>query len=529
MLTESTKSLAKMRYLIIVFLLIGNNTLAQAPIYEYAAQSITKDDLKEYLKVLTSDNFEGRETGKTGQKLAGKYLAKKMKEFGLKPGNDTSFFQTFIVNELKPSGEITIENTKYDFLNQFFYFPGIKNEKLDFSQIVFCGYGIDDPKYSDYAKIDVKGKVILILEGEPKKNDSISIITGTTKPSGWAKDIRKKSRIAKDKGAAAVFYYTPGYASTKELLHHFIEKPTMRLKEEINEDDERSRVGFFLIGEEMLQKILEKSKTTKKEISRILASKGKPKKYPIIKTSGSILIERKSSDLTAENVIGFIEGTDKKEEIIIITAHYDHLGKIGDEIFYGADDDGSGTAAILEIGQAFQYATDKGFRPRRSIIIMPVSGEEKGLLGSKYYTMNPTVKLENIVANLNIDMIGRRDEKYKDNPDYIYVIGSDKISTELKIINDSCNNKYTNLILDYMYDDPNDPNKYYYRSDHYNFAKNNIPVIFYFNGVHEDYHKSTDTFDKIEFDKMEKITRLVFYTAWELANRDNRLKIDEKN
>lgn len=518
-----------MKYFWILFLLISCTSWAQISSHELGASSIKAEDLNEYLKKLTSDEFAGRETGKTGQKIAGKYLAEKMKEFGLAPGNDTSYFQTFVVNELKPSGEITVDGKKFDFLNQFFYFPGIPNEKRDFSQVVFCGYGIDDPNYSDYEKIDVKGKVILILDGEPKKNDSIYLITGTSKPSGWSKDIRKKSRIARDKGAAAVFCYTSVYKETKELLHHYIEKPTMRLKEAVEENDERTRVGFYIIGDEILNVFSEKNKTFKKEINRLLTTKTKPKKYPIIKTTGEILIERKSQDLTAENVIGFIEGTDKKEEVIIITAHYDHLGKIGDEIFYGADDDGSGTAAILEIGQAFMEAAKNGQRPRRSIIIMPVSGEEKGLLGSQYYTLHPTVKLENIVADLNIDMIGRRDEKYKDNPNYVYAIGSDKLSKELKVINEDCNNKHDQLILDYMYDDPNDPNKYYYRSDHYNFAKNNIPVIFYFNGVHEDYHKSTDTFDKIEFDKMEKITRLVFYTAWELANREERLKIDEGN
>lgn len=518
-----------MKRIYFLFLFFVNPAFSQAPVEDIMAEAIKADSLSSYLKVLTSDELAGRETGKKGQKLAGKYLAKKMKEFGLAPGNDTSFFQTFIVNELKPSGEITIDGNKYDFLNQFFYFPGIPNEKRDFSQVVFCGYGIDDPKYSDYEKIDVKDKVILILEGEPIKNDSISLISGTTKPSAWAKDIRKKSRVARDKGATAVFYYSPGYSSTKELLHHYIEKPTMRLKEEVEQDEERSRIGFYIIGDEILNQFFEKSKTAKKEINRILTTKSNPKKYPIIKTEGSILIERKSTDLTAENVIGFIEGTDKKDEFIIITAHYDHLGKIGDEIFYGADDDGSGTAAILEIGRIFSTAAKNGYKPRRSIIIMPVSGEEKGLLGSKHYTLHPTVKLENIVADLNIDMIGRRDEKYKDNPNYVYVIGSDKLSKELKSINETCNNHVDKLVLDYMYDDPNDPNKYYYRSDHYNFAKNNIPVIFYFNGVHDDYHKSTDTYDKIEFDKMEKITRLVFHTAWELANREDRIKLDSEN
>ena len=159
---------------------------------------------------------------------------------------------------------------------------------------------------------------------------------------------------------------------------------------------------------------------------------------------------------------------------------------------------------------------------------MTVAGEEKGLLGSQWYSENPVYPLNQTVADLNIDMIGRQDEKYKDNPDYIYLIGSDKLSSELKKINEENNQKYTQLELDYTYDDPNDPNRYYYRSDHYNFAKNNIPIIFYFNGTHADYHKSTDTVEKINFNKMEKITRLVFHTCWELANRNERIKLDPK-
>ena len=230
----------------------------------------------------------------------------------------------------------------------------------------------------------------------------------------------------------------------------------------------------------------------------------------------------------SENVLGYIEGSDKKDELVIVTAHYDHIGKDGDEIFNGADDDASGTTALLEIAEAFERAKKEGHGPRRSILVMTVAGEEKGLLGSQWYSENPVYPLNQTVADLNIDMIGRQDEKYKDNPDYIYLIGSDKLSSELKKINEENNQKYTQLELDYTYDDPNDPNRYYYRSDHYNFAKNNIPIIFYFNGTHADYHKSTDTVEKINFNKMEKITRLVFHTCWELANRNERIKLDPK-
>ena len=228
--------------------------------------------------------------------------------------------------------------------------------------------------------------------------------------------------------------------------------------------------------------------------------------------------------IRGENVLGFIEGSDLKEELIIITAHYDHLGKHDSLIFNGADDDASGVAGAMEIAEAFMLAKKDGKGPRRSILIMPVSGEEKGLLGSKYYTDNPVYPLNNTIANLNIDMIGRLDD-WHSTGNYVYLIGSDRLSYDLHNINEEVNTKYTKLDLDYKYNDEEDPNRYYYRSDHYNFAKNNIPVIFYFNGLHDDYHKVTDTIDKIDFKKMEIITRLIFLTAWEIANREERIKL----
>ena len=228
--------------------------------------------------------------------------------------------------------------------------------------------------------------------------------------------------------------------------------------------------------------------------------------------------------IKGENVLGYIEGSDLKEELIVITAHYDHLGKHDSLIFNGADDDASGTVAAMEIAEAFMLAKKDGYGPRRSILIMAVSGEEKGLLGSKYYTDHPVFPLENTVANLNIDMIGRIGD-FKEHPNYVYLIGSDMLSTELHDISEEVNEKYTQLELDYTFNKEDDPNRYYYRSDHYNFAKNNIPVIFYFNGIHEDYHKPTDTIEKINFEKIKKISKLIFLTAWELANREERIKL----
>lgn len=228
----------------------------------------------------------------------------------------------------------------------------------------------------------------------------------------------------------------------------------------------------------------------------------------------------------SENVLAFIKGTSKPEEIIVISAHYDHVGIQNGEIYNGADDDGSGTVAVMEIAEAFQKAVEAGKGPKRSILFLHVTGEEKGLLGSKYYVNFPVFPLTNTVTNLNIDMIGRVDDTHKNNPNFVYLIGANKLSSELHNISENMNSNITKLDLDYTYNDENDPNRFYYRSDHYNFAKNNIPIIFYFNGTHEDYHKPTDTPDKINYELLAKRAQLIFYTAWEVANREKRILND---
>src|SRR5690606_1514181 len=176
--------------------------------------------------------------------------------------------------------------------------------------------------------------------------------------------------------------------------------------------------------------------------------------------------------------------------------------------------------------RAFAKSKKDGKGPRRSILFLLVTAVEKGLMGSDYYTRHPVFPLENTVTDLYIDMIGRIDPPHEDNPNYIYMIGSDKLSSELHAISEKANQDFTKLELDYKYNDPDDPERIYYRSDHYNFAKHGIPVIFYFNGVHADYHKPSDTVDKINFELLVKRAKLVFHTAWEVATRNGRLVVD---
>jgi Zn-dependent M28 family amino/carboxypeptidase len=260
------------------------------------------------------------------------------------------------------------------------------------------------------------------------------------------------------------------------------------------------------------------------------AAKTNPESIKSQKTA--FQVKKNIAPVESSNVMGYLEGTDLKDEVLVISSHYDHVGVSSTgEIFNGADDDGSGTVSVMEIAQAFATAAKEGQRPRRSILFLNVTGEEKGLLGSEYYGDHPIFPMANTVNNINIDMVGRIDYEYQDaeNKDYIYVIGSEMLSSQLKKINEYNNITYTDLILDYRYDAEDDPNRFYYRSDHYNFAKHNVPVIFFFNGVHDDYHQVTDTVDKIEFPLMEKRAKLVFHTAWDLANRDKRTPVDGTN
>lgn len=229
----------------------------------------------------------------------------------------------------------------------------------------------------------------------------------------------------------------------------------------------------------------------------------------------------------SENIWAFIEGSEKPDEIVVLSAHYDHVGIKNGEVYNGADDDGSGTVALMEMAAAFQKAKNEGNGPKRSILILHVTGEEHGLHGSRYYSENPLFPLKNTVADVNIDMIGRRDDFHKDSNNYVYVIGSDYLSTDLFNICESVNQKYINLTIDYKYNDKKDPNRFYYRSDHYNFAKHNIPSVFLFNGTHADYHKPGDEVSKIEFDALTKRTQYAFAIAWEIANREERLVVDK--
>lgn len=491
------------------------------------AERITAEDLKSLLTVIASDEMQGRETGTEGQRKAADFIAQKFSEFGLpKKGENDSYFQEIAYTaESWATIKLNVNGAEQKNMRQFYAFPATNSDMtMEANEVLFLGYGIDDDRYSDYKDVDVEGKTLLIYYGEPVKKNGISRLTGTKTPSDWSTDFRKKLRAAKKYGAKSVLIIDDKLQKNVSENRRFLLSPRMRIGR--GEEPAVNYVNNLFISTETAKAIIggnyKKVVKARKKISKKL--KARSVSLPV---DLKITQKRNVNYLIGSNVIGYIEGSDPilKDEIVIVSAHYDHLGMRGNSIFNGADDNGSGTSSVLEIAEALATAKKMGKGPRRTVICMLVSGEEKGLLGSKYYVENPLFPLEKTIVDINVDMVGRSDEQHEDNR-YVYVIGSDRLSTELHEINETANKTYTKLNLDYTYNAEDDPNRYYYRSDHYNFAEKGIPAIFFFSGTHVDYHRPTDTVEKIEFEKMETIARLVFYTTWELANRDKTIEVD---
>ena len=490
---------------------------------------VTSDGMKKNLLVLASDEYEGRETGQKGQKMSAEYIKKFYQDLGIKPLSSPQlkdgYMQSFPLSVFNPQ-EVKISAGKKTYMQNTDYFSWantIGDTTISIGQIQFCGYGINTLVYNDFDKLDVKDKAAMIMQGEPYRKDGRSLISQDAEPSVWSSSFRTKQAEAQRQGIKYLFIIDKDLKSSYAKFEHRINSTRMSI------DNQRAPSYPFIIyiSQEMANDLLSPVKKTVSGLADQIRKKEKPACFEV-KTPVTLTVTQKKFGISAENVMAYVEGSDLKDELIVISAHYDHLGVHDGKVYNGADDDGSGTVAVMQLAEAFNAAKMQGKGPRRSLLFLNVSGEEKGLLGSEYYTEHPVLALNKTVCNLNIDMIGRLDDDHKDNSNYVYLIGADKLSTELHAVSEEANKAYVKLELDYRYNDENDPNRYYYRSDHYNFAKTGIPVIFYFNGVHADYHQETDEVHKIDFSKMEKITRLVFFTAWHVANRDARLKIDAK-
>ncbi|HSN61678.1 MAG TPA: M28 family peptidase [Ferruginibacter sp.] len=494
---------------------------------KYAA-IIRIPELQKHLNIIASDAMEGRETGTEGQRKAAAYIESIYKNIGLNSSVPAKGYQQYypLYKDSMIGSSLTI-GKKTAVYGTDYTSPVMSNEtgKFKGKKIIFAGYGIEDPAYNDYAGLNVKGKVVVLFLGEPKKDGKFIINSKGNRGSEWSfPGLSKKLELAAKKGAAGVLVINASQESFNQravdgskITNTYYPKPTPGKK--LNHAMLSHAFAKEILGSNTTD-FLAKAKSNAAFVST---------DYTEQKNKIAFSYKKHRNTIMASNVLGIIEGTDKKEEFVFVTAHYDHIGMRNGIVNNGADDDGSGTVSIMQIGEAFAKAKAEGKGPRRTVVIMAVSGEEKGLWGSEYYSDHPLYPLNKTTVDLNIDMIGRVDtERMKDDTlNYVYVVGHDKLSSDLPVINEGVNKKYTQLVLDYKFDDPKDPNRIYFRSDHYNFARKGVPVLFFYDGMLKaDYHRPTDDIEKINWPLLEKRARLVFYTAWEMANRDEMLKRD---
>lgn len=499
-----------------------------APVPTTSVDSITPAELRMHLEFLTSEELGGRYTLAPNFAIVARYLATQLESYGFHgAGDHGDFLQHFVVNASKPDTEkssLSItdhgQTTNYSF-GDFFASPDARDGKAE-GQIVFVGAGISSPSqhHDDYANLDVKDKIVIVASITPEGID----------PSSLKQD-ETGERAAIAHGAAGVLRIPSqrfaDLMKSAALKERFAGREDVRLAQE-----QEAHAPVLLLSPTLADKLLSAFGLNLKQVQEA-GRDHRDLKAKTSDVSASMNMVYQKRQITTQNVVGLLEGTDPqlKQEYVIFSAHYDHLqANEKGEIYPGADDDGSGTTSVLAIAHAI--ALD---RPKRSVLVIFHAGEELGLLGSEYNTdFAPVVPLDKVVADLNIDMIGRSkpagDEERLDahlsDANTIYLVGSNRISKELHKISEETNSEYQKLKLDYYYNGPTNPERIYYRSDHWNYARHGIPVIFYFDGTHVDYHKTTDTIDKIDFNKMTRVARLVFETGWRLANLDHHLAHD---
>lgn len=473
------------------------------------------------LNFLASDELEGREAGTRGEKISALFLASELEKYGAKPHPQFgSFLVPFPLEQREYSSESIIsikqddEEKVFPIFESFipFFTPKLS---LKNTSAVFVGYGItaEEYQYDDYEDIDVKGKILFVLLGEPQSDDP-KFFEGEeeTKYSNFQTKIRKAQSL----GASAILFanFEPGsnqYEEWKERM----KGPSIGRK---SSDNQQQTFGTFYLSQNTFLAMIGKDKPEDANFVESLSRKEVVEGFAIDKNI-SINLERVAKDISGYNVVGVIEGTDEKlkNEYVAVGAHFDHVGINGGKVFNGADDDGSGTVAVLDIARAFAERKDN----KRSILIVFHGAEEKGLLGSADFTEKFS-EMDKIVAQINLDMVGR------ESIDTIYSVGSDKLSSELKTIVENANNNSVNFVFNYMFDDPDDKQRIYYRSDHYNYAKRGIPIVFFYDYMLSDYHKHSDEVDKINFAKIKKTATLCYLIAREVANKPDRLLVDKK-
>lgn len=503
------------------------------------ADLITASQLRDYLYFIASDEMEGRDTPSRGLNLTAKFLAMKLSRLGLKPAGDNgSYFQKIVLRR----DAIEVEKTSVQLNKQQLtlgedYIPLARPVELT-APMVFAGNGwlIKSRAIDSYKGINANGKIAVIFSPIGGLPRGIQRTDLTGEPG---RDWMDPSDYAHNQGAVGLvmvpdFWFMANWNANRQRL---TERGTLVVDK--FQPPKTDQLPSIVASPRLTTLLFQGERQNAPSLFEAAVS-GEPLNPFELNPAKTLTmaIQAKTEPLDTQNVVAILEGSDPilKNEYVALGAHYDHVGigapLNGDRIYNGADDNGSGSTALLAIAEALATST---VRPKRSILFVWHTGEEKGLWGSRYFVENPTVPLDNIVAHINLDMIGRSKKEGDTNPrnrnltgpHEIYVIGSRMMSTELGDLTAEVNKNYLSLTYNYRYDDPKDPERFFYRSDHYNYARKGIPIVFFFVGVHEDYHRPGDTADKIDYEKMEKVTRTVFMTMWELADRPNRPKVDK--
>jgi len=485
------------------------------------SNSITKEELSEHVHMLASDKFDGRYTGTEGQRMAAEYIQDEFREDGLDAAflsSSNPFFQEFKLNKCYwKEQSLTAAGIAFAAGEDFNFLSEPENITGNYP-VVFAGFGIEDPLYSDYKDLDVAGKVVLVISGEPKGKDGKYLLSGKSEPSRKGYYFTK-AETAAGKGAVGLIVMAREDKGFRKFAHR---TEDYRKRAEISYPSQEEEKEIFTIytnletAAVMLSTSPETLETAMQEMdSKKLTTSGR--------FQGSVEINTTDEcyPMNTENVIGVVPGTDLREEAVVVVAHYDHHGQKDGKIYYGADDNASGTAALMEIGEAFVEAVRGGYQPRRTVIFIAATAEEVGLYGSRYYTEHPVVPLDSTYACVNIDMIGRAWNKMKDEPQFIggYVYGSLDLFTLVQ--------QYNKLMAPGLKDLVEYSNHLRGGSDHYYFGSNGVPSVFYFTGIHKDYHSPTDTPDKLLYDRMETTVRAIFGTVWALANSSEKLKAED--
>ena len=503
-----------------------------------AVDTIAANQLRNYLTFIASDEMEGRDTPSRGLDTTAKFLAMNLAMWGFKPaGDDGSFFQRIELRRNRTdSGQTKVELNGRALNAGTDYIPAGGSGNVS-GQLVFAGNGwfIKAKEMDAYKGVDPAGKIAVIF-GVPN-----SFPRGIAR-SDFGKEgegYMNPTDYARSKGVVGLIYVPDfQYLANWQRNRQRIMERGSTVVAKFQPQSGASSLPSIVISPEIAQAVFAGEAQSAVNLFNT-SGNSLPGAFLLRDTKKVTMnVASNSETVSTQNVVAVWEGSDPvlKAEYVALGAHYDHVGicpPVGDDtICNGADDDGSGTTALLGMAEALAKAP---VRPKRSVLFVWHCGEEKGLWGSRYFTEFPKVPLNQIVAQLNIDMIGRSKKEGDTNPrnseltgpDAIYVIGSTMMSTELGDLVNAVNKSFLNITYDTKYDDPKDPNRFFYRSDHYNYARKGIPIIFFFDGVHEDYHRPGDTADKVDYQKMEKVTRTIYMTLWEVANRPVRVKVDK--